>query len=130
MDGYWRVAERGVDESPYRAGFAQIFCVAESDAEAERLYAPHILYFFNRCLHVYPGFADAPGYRTIKTLQANVLPQFTPKGEDLRAYLEGPRRGRLRDRREPGHGARAHARDDPRPARGKRLLSAPHGRHA
>jgi alkanesulfonate monooxygenase SsuD/methylene tetrahydromethanopterin reductase-like flavin-dependent oxidoreductase (luciferase family) len=81
LDGYWkRVAERGVDDSPYRAGFAQIICVAESDAEAERLYAPHILYFFNRCLHVYPGFADAPGYRTIKTLQANVLPQFTPKG--------------------------------------------------
>ena len=21
-------------------------------------------YFYNRCLHVYPGFADAPGYRT------------------------------------------------------------------
>jgi alkanesulfonate monooxygenase SsuD/methylene tetrahydromethanopterin reductase-like flavin-dependent oxidoreductase (luciferase family) len=81
LDGYWkRVAERGVDDSPYRAGFAQIVCVAESDAEAEKLYAEHLLYFFNRCLHVYPGFADAPGYRTIKTLQANVLPQFTPKG--------------------------------------------------
>jgi alkanesulfonate monooxygenase SsuD/methylene tetrahydromethanopterin reductase-like flavin-dependent oxidoreductase (luciferase family) len=81
MSGYWkRIAERGVDESPYRAGFAQIICVADDDAEAERLYAKHILYFFNRCLHVYPGFADAPGYRTIKTLQASVLPQFTPKG--------------------------------------------------
>ncbi len=81
MDGYWkRVAERGVDESPYRAGFAQIICVGETDAEAEQLYAEHILYFFNRCLHVYPGFADAPGYRTIKTLQAGALPQFTPKG--------------------------------------------------
>jgi alkanesulfonate monooxygenase SsuD/methylene tetrahydromethanopterin reductase-like flavin-dependent oxidoreductase (luciferase family) len=81
MDGYWkRVAERGVDDSPYRAGFAQIICVGETDAEAEQLYAEHILYFFNRCLHVYPGFADAPGYRTIKTLQAGALPQFTPKG--------------------------------------------------
>ena len=54
--------------------------------EAERLYASHILYFFNRCLHVYPGFADAPGYRTIKTLQADVLPQFTPKG--LQSFTE------------------------------------------
>jgi alkanesulfonate monooxygenase SsuD/methylene tetrahydromethanopterin reductase-like flavin-dependent oxidoreductase (luciferase family) len=81
MDGYWkRVAERGVDDSPYRAGFAQIICVGETDQEAEQLYAEHILYFFNRCLHVYPGFADAPGYRTIKTLQAGALPQFTPKG--------------------------------------------------
>jgi alkanesulfonate monooxygenase SsuD/methylene tetrahydromethanopterin reductase-like flavin-dependent oxidoreductase (luciferase family) len=81
LDGYWRqVAKRGVDESPYRAGFAQIVCVADTDADAEKLYAPHIEYFFNRCLHVYPGFADAPGYRTIKTLKAGALPQFTPKG--------------------------------------------------
>lgn len=81
LRGYWeRVAARGVDESPYRAGFAQIICVAESDAEAERLYASHMKYFFNRCLHVYPGFADAPGYRTIKTIKAGALPQFTPKG--------------------------------------------------
>jgi len=78
LQGYWdRVAERGKDESPYRASFAQIICVGETDEEAERLYAPHILYFFNRCLHVYPGFADAPGYRTIKTIQAGALSQLT-----------------------------------------------------
>ncbi|HYR65745.1 MAG TPA: LLM class flavin-dependent oxidoreductase, partial [Reyranella sp.] len=35
MEGYWkRVAERKVDESPYRAGFAQVICVADTDAEA------------------------------------------------------------------------------------------------
>lgn len=78
MDGYWeRVAKSGKDDSPYRAGFAQVICVAETDAEAERLYAPHVHYFYNRCLHVYPGFADAPGYRTIKTLQANMITQLT-----------------------------------------------------
>ena len=53
LQGYWdRVAARGKDESPYRAAFAQIIAVAETDAEAEKLYAEHILYFFNRCLHV------------------------------------------------------------------------------
>ncbi|QQS12536.1 MAG: LLM class flavin-dependent oxidoreductase [Rhodospirillales bacterium] len=78
MDGYWeRVAKAGKDESPYRGGFAQVICVAETDAEAERLYAPHVHYFYNRCLHVYPGFADAPGYRTVKTLQANMVTQLT-----------------------------------------------------
>jgi alkanesulfonate monooxygenase SsuD/methylene tetrahydromethanopterin reductase-like flavin-dependent oxidoreductase (luciferase family) len=78
MDGYWqRVRERGKDLSPYRAGFAQTIVVAESDAEAERDYREHIDYFYNRCLHVYPGFADAPGYRTIKTLKANVTSQMT-----------------------------------------------------
>jgi alkanesulfonate monooxygenase SsuD/methylene tetrahydromethanopterin reductase-like flavin-dependent oxidoreductase (luciferase family) len=78
MDGYWqRVRERGKDLSPYRAGFAQTIVVAETDAEAERDYREHIDYFYNRCLHVYPGFADAPGYRTIKTLKANVTTQMT-----------------------------------------------------
>jgi alkanesulfonate monooxygenase SsuD/methylene tetrahydromethanopterin reductase-like flavin-dependent oxidoreductase (luciferase family) len=79
LQGYWdRVAERGVDTSPYRAGFAQTICVADTDAEAERLYSPHVNYFYNRCLHVYPGFADAPGYRTIKTIQKGVLSQYAP----------------------------------------------------
>ncbi len=74
LDGYWdRIAKRGKDESPYRAAFAQTICVAETDQEAEKLYAEHVSYFYNRCLHIYGGFADAPGYRTIKTLQANVL---------------------------------------------------------
>jgi len=74
LDGYWdRIAKRGKDESPYRAAFAQTICVAETDQEAEKLYAEHVNYFYNRCLHIHGGFADAPGYRTIKTLQANVL---------------------------------------------------------
>ena len=81
LQGYWdRVAERGKDDSPHRAGFAQIVCVAATDREAEELYAEHLDYFFNRCLHIYPGFADAPGYRTVKTLKASVLPQFTESG--------------------------------------------------
>jgi alkanesulfonate monooxygenase SsuD/methylene tetrahydromethanopterin reductase-like flavin-dependent oxidoreductase (luciferase family) len=80
MQGYWdRVAERKApDTSPYRAGFAQTICVAETDAEAERLYAKHVSYFYNRCLNVYPGFADAPGYRTIKTIQKGILSQYAP----------------------------------------------------
>jgi alkanesulfonate monooxygenase SsuD/methylene tetrahydromethanopterin reductase-like flavin-dependent oxidoreductase (luciferase family) len=79
LQGYWdRVAERNVDSSPYRAGFAQTICVADTDAEAERLYSSHMHYFYNRCLHVYPGFADAPGYRTIKTIQKGVLSQYAP----------------------------------------------------
>jgi alkanesulfonate monooxygenase SsuD/methylene tetrahydromethanopterin reductase-like flavin-dependent oxidoreductase (luciferase family) len=80
MEGYWRrVEEKGApDKSPYRAGFAQTICVAETDEEAERLYWPHVSYFYNRCLHVYPGFADAPGYRTIKTIQTGALSQYAP----------------------------------------------------
>ncbi len=78
MDGYWeRVEQRGKDMTPYRAGFAQTIVVADSDEDAEKYYREHIDYFYNRCLHVYPGFADAPGYRTIKTLKAGVTSQMT-----------------------------------------------------
>ncbi len=80
MDGYWkRVAERNApDTSPYRAGFAQFICVCDTDAEAEGAFAKHADYFYNRCLHIYPGFADAPGYRTIKTIQKGILNQYAP----------------------------------------------------
>ncbi len=82
MDGYWeRVAQLDKDDAPGRASFAQIICVADSDAEAEALYAEHMLYFFNRCLHVFPGFADAPGYRTIKTIKAGVLSQVRKENQ-------------------------------------------------
>jgi alkanesulfonate monooxygenase SsuD/methylene tetrahydromethanopterin reductase-like flavin-dependent oxidoreductase (luciferase family) len=77
LSGFWdRVGASGKDESPGRASFAQIICVAETDTEAEDLYAEHILYFYNRCLHVYPGFAEPPGYRTLKTIKAGKLSQL------------------------------------------------------
>ncbi len=84
MDGYWeRVAERDKDESPYRGSFAQTICVAETDQEAEKLYAEHVSYFYNRCLHVYPAFAEAPGYRTVKTIKANVLNSFSEDAQQV-----------------------------------------------
>ena len=87
LDGYWeRVAQRGKDDSPYRAAFAQVICVAESDAQAEELYSEHVSYFYNRCLHVYPGFADAPGYRTVKTIKAGALSQL--RRSNLRNYTQ------------------------------------------
>jgi len=79
IDLFWENNDAmGNDANPYRAGFAQIVMVAETDEEAERLYSEHVSYFYNRCLHVYPGFADAPGYRTIKTIQTGALSQYAP----------------------------------------------------
>src|SRR5205823_4768397 len=47
MDGFWNaIATAGADDNPYRAGFLQLVCVADSDAEAERLYFPHVHYFY------------------------------------------------------------------------------------
>ena len=77
MDGYWKEMERlGTDDNPYRAGFLQLVCVAETDEKAKELYAEHVEYFYKKCLHVYEGFADAPGYRTIRTLKAGAVAQL------------------------------------------------------
>ena len=43
-------------------------------------YAAHTEYFFNKMLHVYPGFMDPPGYRTIDTIKAGLLAQTTAFG--------------------------------------------------
>jgi alkanesulfonate monooxygenase SsuD/methylene tetrahydromethanopterin reductase-like flavin-dependent oxidoreductase (luciferase family) len=73
MDGYWETVDKlGVDANPYRAGFLQFVAVADNDAEAERLYAKHALYFYNRCLHFYPGFANPPGYTSLATIRKNI----------------------------------------------------------
>ena len=76
MKGFWdRVDANGVDRNPYRAGFLQFVGVSETDEQAERDYAAAADYFYNRCLHVAPGFADAPGYRTMKTVKAGLMSQ-------------------------------------------------------
>ncbi|HXN87280.1 MAG TPA: hypothetical protein VN867_14495, partial [Candidatus Binataceae bacterium] len=75
-DGYWdTMAKMGKPLNPYSMGFAQVVVVAETDQKAEEEYAAHMDYFYNRCLHVYDGFADAPGYRTVKTIKAGILGQ-------------------------------------------------------
>ena len=39
MNGYWKEMERlGTDDNPYRAGFLQLVCVAETDEKAKELY--------------------------------------------------------------------------------------------
>jgi alkanesulfonate monooxygenase SsuD/methylene tetrahydromethanopterin reductase-like flavin-dependent oxidoreductase (luciferase family) len=77
MEGFWRrMEELGQEFNPHQAAFAQQICVAETDAEAQRLYEKHARYFFSRCLHIYPGFADAPGYRTEATIRAGLTTQM------------------------------------------------------
>ncbi len=81
MNGFHnRVAELGHEFNPFQAAFAQQICVADSWDEAEAEYYEHAKYFFERCLHVYPGFADAPGYRTEATLRAGLKAQVGASG--------------------------------------------------
>jgi len=77
MDGYWETVERlGAEPNPYRAGFLQFVGVADNDAHAEELYAEHAIYFYNRCLHVFRGFASPPGYTSVETVKRGIESQI------------------------------------------------------
>ena len=45
-------------------------------------------YFYNKCLHVYPGYAEGPGYRTIKTIRAGIRPQIDEEAKRIRENLK------------------------------------------
>ena len=62
IDGFWASGRAPQGEpNPYRAGFLQFVAVADSDAEAERLYAEPALYFYSHCLHVYARLRQPAG---------------------------------------------------------------------
>jgi alkanesulfonate monooxygenase SsuD/methylene tetrahydromethanopterin reductase-like flavin-dependent oxidoreductase (luciferase family) len=74
MRGFWEEMDRlGKDRNPFRAGFLQFVGVAETGAEARRLYREPAEYFYGRCLHVDPRFAQAPGYASEATLRRQVM---------------------------------------------------------
>jgi alkanesulfonate monooxygenase SsuD/methylene tetrahydromethanopterin reductase-like flavin-dependent oxidoreductase (luciferase family) len=77
MDTYWeRRGQRGVEQNPFSGAFFQQVCLSDTDAACEREWWPHVDYFFNKCIHLYPGMAEAPGYRTEASLRAGVVSQI------------------------------------------------------
>jgi alkanesulfonate monooxygenase SsuD/methylene tetrahydromethanopterin reductase-like flavin-dependent oxidoreductase (luciferase family) len=61
-DRYWElVAKKGRDDNPFRFSFLQLIGVAETDAEAEDLYAEHAEYFFHKLLHTPQYYQVVPG---------------------------------------------------------------------
>jgi alkanesulfonate monooxygenase SsuD/methylene tetrahydromethanopterin reductase-like flavin-dependent oxidoreductase (luciferase family) len=77
MNGYWeRRAALGADDNPHSAAFFQQVCISETDAQCEKEWWPHVDYFFNKCLHLYPGTSEAPGYRSEASLRAGIVSQF------------------------------------------------------
>jgi alkanesulfonate monooxygenase SsuD/methylene tetrahydromethanopterin reductase-like flavin-dependent oxidoreductase (luciferase family) len=88
MEGYWETVDRlGVDRNPHRAGVLQFVGIADSDAQAEELYSEAALYFYNRCLHIYEGFATPPGYTSPATIRRGIVSQVQAaaqlRAEDL-----------------------------------------------
>jgi alkanesulfonate monooxygenase SsuD/methylene tetrahydromethanopterin reductase-like flavin-dependent oxidoreductase (luciferase family) len=97
VDAFWdHVQERGGVVNPHRMAFAQICCVADSDAEAEREYADAVRYFYSRN-KISPRFAGAPGYRGMATVRAEVA-------ERGRERSPAPAGLSLEDRRRAAYG--------------------------
>ena len=83
MDGFWEFVERsGLEPNPYRAGFLQLVAVSETDAKAEEEYAPHIRYFYDKCLHIAPELLAIPGHQDYRSLVHSVK-NLNPKQADL-----------------------------------------------
>ena len=139
MDGFWRrMADLGHEPNPFQAGFIQFVGVADSEVEARRIYRAPAEYFFNRCLHLYPGFADPPGYRSEATVRAGVegmikqaadraaaragwkVPRRVPQHPDLR---RDGREGLCGDRIAHLGGGAAHRGGD-QPQRGESHVAA------
>jgi alkanesulfonate monooxygenase SsuD/methylene tetrahydromethanopterin reductase-like flavin-dependent oxidoreductase (luciferase family) len=75
-DNFWNTAaELGVDDNPHRATYSQFVAVADTDAEAERLYGKHIEYCFaNGIGHIPINRLAMPGGippQALKQLLAN-----------------------------------------------------------
>ena len=86
MQGFWdEVARRGAEPNPYRAGFLQLVAVSETDEQVDE-YADSIEYFFKKCMHVPSYFANAPGYRTVKSARAGIS---TSNSKALRQQAAG-----------------------------------------
>jgi len=76
LDGYWeRMAALGKEPNPYSCAFAQQVCISDTDEACEGEWWPHVDYFFNRCLHLYPGMTAPPGYTTEASIRAAVVAQ-------------------------------------------------------
>jgi alkanesulfonate monooxygenase SsuD/methylene tetrahydromethanopterin reductase-like flavin-dependent oxidoreductase (luciferase family) len=76
MKGFWNeMKQLGKEPNPYRAGFLQFVAVANSREEAIELYREPAEYFYQRCLHVDPRWAQPPGYTTESTLRSQVTSQ-------------------------------------------------------
>jgi len=73
IQGFWNeIKEMGLPPNPFQAAFLQFVGVAESRAEALDLYGEAADYFYNRCLHTDPSYANPPGYTTEATVRAKM----------------------------------------------------------
>jgi alkanesulfonate monooxygenase SsuD/methylene tetrahydromethanopterin reductase-like flavin-dependent oxidoreductase (luciferase family) len=73
LDHYYSMVEAaGKEPNPYRLATTQPVFVANSESEAEEMYSEAVDYFFDKCRHIYPGFANVPGYQTMRGIKESL----------------------------------------------------------
>jgi alkanesulfonate monooxygenase SsuD/methylene tetrahydromethanopterin reductase-like flavin-dependent oxidoreductase (luciferase family) len=91
LRGFWNEMERlGKDRNPFRAGFLQFVGVAETTAEAWKLYQEPAEYFYGRCLHLNPRWVNPPGYMSEATIRARVQSMVARAAAAQGAITGGP----------------------------------------
>jgi alkanesulfonate monooxygenase SsuD/methylene tetrahydromethanopterin reductase-like flavin-dependent oxidoreductase (luciferase family) len=91
MKGFWEEMDKlGKDRNPYRAGFLQFVGVAESRSEAMERYAEAAEYFYGRCLHIDPKFAQPPGYVTEATQRVGLESQVVKAASYQEKFKKRP----------------------------------------
>jgi len=87
LRGYWNeMAKQGKDRNPFRAGLLQFVGVAETTAEALKLYREPAEYFYGRSLHVDPRYATPPGYVTEATQRLKMTSQVKIAADRSQLY--------------------------------------------
>lgn len=90
IHGFWgEMKSLGVDPNPFQASFLQFVGVANSRKEAMQLYRGPADYFYNRCLHTDPAYANPPGYTSEATLRANMESQVMRAANASRLKVRG-----------------------------------------
>ncbi len=90
IGGYWEHAEKlGKDRNPYRFGYLIPVGVAETDAEAEKIYSPHVEYFYHKLLHTTQELMFPPGHLNYQGLKYFMTQKAFPSFDALKELRYG-----------------------------------------
>jgi alkanesulfonate monooxygenase SsuD/methylene tetrahydromethanopterin reductase-like flavin-dependent oxidoreductase (luciferase family) len=82
IDAYWQYREeQGKDLNPYWLSYSVTILVSETDEKAREEYAEHYFYFIKKMMHIPGKFAEAPGYRTARSVAQGLVNQFAVHGQ-------------------------------------------------
>lgn len=85
VNGFWnRCEELGRDRNPYRMGFLVPVGVADTDAEAEKLYGHATEYFYHKGLHLPEQLLAPPGHMTHASLSHLITKRPFPPFDELK----------------------------------------------